>query len=128
MNGNLSFGILPNGQQFVQTVGLNCNHLLPQQQSFIPVQNGIQPFNLNNGPFPVHNFQQGMTIDMASQQMPTSNHLMMDVLKQIEAYFRKFYLNPLNLISFFFQLIQKCVRQANRFLNWTPRILTILRS
>ena len=76
MNGNLSFGVLPNGQQFVQTVGLG-SHLLPPpqqpQQQFIPVQNGIQPFNLNNGAFPVHNFQQGMAIGVGNQQMQTSS-------------------------------------------------------
>jgi len=76
MNGNLSFGVLPNGQQFVQTVGLG-SHLLPPpqqpQQQFIPVQNGIQPFSLNNGAFPVHNFQQGMAIGVGNQPMQTSS-------------------------------------------------------
>lgn len=67
MNGNLNFSVLPNSQQqFVQAVvGL------PQQQQFIPVQNGV-PFNLGNGVFPVQNLQQG--IEMGSQQIqPLTN-------------------------------------------------------
>lgn len=73
MNSGLGYSIIPGGQQFIQTLGGYIGVQQPQQQQLSIPPNSNGQLLLNNGTFPMQNFQPGLDFVFPNPQPNLAN-------------------------------------------------------